>query len=266
MLTTEQRDQFARNGLLRLAGAIPPRDAAEMCGVVWDALRRHYDVRPNAPDSWHAERIAGAHDLPKSATLPQVASPTVRATLDDLLGRGNWQSPQRWGSLLVTFPESREPWNVPHQAWHLDLPRSRSTPGLFALRIFTCLANLPAGAGGTLFIQGSHRLVENLPWIEGIERMHSADARKALIRTCPWVKELCSKDMSDGRVKRFMERTEAFEGVELRVIEMTGEPGDVLLTNPLLLHAGAKNCAAVPRIVLSSTVFRSGVRPSEAYS
>jgi ectoine hydroxylase-related dioxygenase (phytanoyl-CoA dioxygenase family) len=46
---------------------------------------------------------------------------------------------------------------------------------------------------------------------------------------------------------------------------MTGEPGDVLLTHPLLLHAPSKNCAASPRIVLSSTVYRSGVRPSEIY-
>jgi ectoine hydroxylase-related dioxygenase (phytanoyl-CoA dioxygenase family) len=62
-----------------------------------------------------------------------------------------------------------------------------------------------------------------------------------------------------------MERSEILDDVELRVVEMTGEPGDVLLTHPLLLHAPAKNCAALPRIVLSSTVYRSGVRPSEIY-
>jgi ectoine hydroxylase-related dioxygenase (phytanoyl-CoA dioxygenase family) len=266
MLTAAQQEEFARSGILRLPGAIPSRDAAEMCNVVWDALGRRYDLRRNAPDTWHAKRITGTHDLPKSATFAQVASPAVRAALDDLLGRGNWQPPERWGSILVAFPESRERWDVPHQTWHLDYPASRSLQGVFLVRLFICLAKLSAGGGGTVFVQGSHRLVEELPRMEGVERVCSADARKALIRTCPWVKELCSRDMSDGRVQRFMDRNEAFDGVELRVIEMTGEPGDVLLTHPLLLHAPAKNCASAPRIVLSSTVHRAGVRATEVYS
>jgi ectoine hydroxylase-related dioxygenase (phytanoyl-CoA dioxygenase family) len=266
MLTTEQRDEFARDGILRLPGAIPPKAAATMCDVVWDALRRHYGVRRDAPDTWNKKRIAGTHDLPKAATFAQVASPAVREALNDLYGRGNWQAPERWGSLLVTFPESRDRWNVPHQSWHLDYPASRTMHRLFGVRIFTCLAKLAAGSGGTLFIQGSHRLVQDLPRKEGVERMRSADARNALIRACPWVKDLCSKEIADGRVRRFMERSEVFDDVKLRVVEMTGEPGDVLMTHPLLLHAGAKNCATVPRIVLSGTVFRSGIRPNEFYS
>jgi hypothetical protein len=87
-----------------------------------------------------------------------------------------------------------------------------------------------------------------------------------LIRICSWVKELCSRDGAEGRVHRFMESSEVFGDVELRVIEMTGEPGDILLTHPLLLHAPAKNCGLVPRIVLSSTVFRSGVEQSALYA
>ena len=164
------------------------------------------------------------------------------------------------------FPESREQWDVPHQAWHLDYPAARSLPGLFAVRIFTCLATLTPGGGGTVFVAGSHRLVENLARNENAELLKSADARNALIRTCSWVKELCSRDSADGRVQRFIESSEVFGDVKLRVIEMTGEPGDVLLTHPLLLHAPAKNCASVPRMVLSSTVYRSGVQLSALYT
>jgi hypothetical protein len=104
-----------------------------------------------------------------------------------------------------------------------------------------------------------------MPPIEGVKRMRSADVRNALIRTCPWIEALCSRDSNSDRVQRFMSRSEVFDDVELRVVEMTGEPGDVLMTHPLLLHAPSKNCAASPRIVLSSTVYRSGVRPSEIY-
>jgi len=266
MLTPEQRDEFRRVGILRLPGAIASRDAKEMCESVWSALRGRYDVRRNAPDTWGARRITGTHDLPKGAAFAQVGSPAVREALDDLLGRGNWEPPERWGSLLVTFPESREDWDVPRQSWHLDFPALRSLQGLFAVRLFTCLAKLPPGGGGTVFVAESHRLVQDLSRKEGVERLKSADAREALIRSCSWVKELCSRDGTVGRVQQFMERCEVFDDVELRVVEMTGEPGDVLLTHPLLLHAPAKNCASVPRLALSSTVYRSGVQPSQIYA
>jgi ectoine hydroxylase-related dioxygenase (phytanoyl-CoA dioxygenase family) len=265
MLTNAQSEEFARSGILRLPGAIPSRDAAAMCNVVWAALSRRYDIRRNDPSTWNSHRITGTHDLPKSETFAQVASPAVREVLDDLLGRGNWEPPERWGSLLAAFPESRERWDVPYQSWHLDYPPSPSLHGLFLVRLFICLASLSPGGGGTLFVQGSHRLVENMPPIEGVKRMRSADVRNTLTRTCPWIEALCSRDSNNDRVQRFMARSEVFNDVELRVVEMTGEPGDVLMTHPLLLHAPSKNCAASPRIVLSSTVYRSGVRPSEIY-
>ncbi len=107
--------------------------------------------------------------------------------------------------------------------------------------------------------------MDALPRKENVERLRSADARKALIRSCPWVEALCSADGTDGRVQRFMERGEAFDDAELRVVQMTAEPGDVLLTHPYLLHAGAKNCSSGPRIVLSSSVFRSGVNWASAF-
>jgi hypothetical protein len=265
MITPEQREEFARVGILRLPGAIAPADAEAMRNCVWSALQKRYFVRSDAPETWRALRITGTHDLPKSVSFAQVGSPAVREALDDLVGRGNWEAPERWGSLLVTFPESREPWDVPHQSWHLDFPAKRSNQGLFVVRLFTCLAKLAPGASGTLFVAGSHRLVEGLCESEGVEKLKSAEARKALIRRSSWLRDLCSRDGGAGRIERFMERGEVSNGVELRVFEMTGEPGDVLLTHPMLLHAPARNCASVPRLVLSSVVYRSGVEQDDVY-
>ena len=265
MLSVEQQDEFARSGILRIPDAIAQRDAAKMCDVVWTALQRRYEIRRDVPDTWKARRISGMHDLPRSETFAQIGSPQVREALDDLLGRRNWEPPERWGSLLVTFPESRDRWDVPRQGWHLDFPAKRSLRGLFCMRLFTCLAKLPKGGSGTLFAEGSHRLVDGLCEIEGVEKLKSADARNALIRRYSWVRDLCSRDGVSERIERFMERSEASNDIELRVIEMTGEPGDVLLAHPRLLHAGAKNCTSVPRLVLSSIVHRSGVNWASAF-
>jgi len=265
MLTSEQREEFDRTGVVRLPGAIARRDAERMCDRVWDALRRRYGIRRDAPETWEARRIAGTHDLPKSEAFGQIGSAAVCAAVDELLGRGNWQLPERWGSLLVTFGDSRDRWDVPHQSWHLDFPASRSMPEPFAVRLFTCLARLAPGGGGTLFVAGSHRLVQDLVRKETADRLHSADARKALIRTCPWVEALCSFDESVDRVQQFMNRGVTVGEVEVRVVEMTGEAGDCLLTHPMILHAGAKNCSPVPRMVLSSTLYRAGVPLSAIY-
>ncbi len=275
MLTAEQLGQFNQSGILRMPGAVTKSAADEMLGTVWDCLRERYHIHRDSLDTWPepeirpamqisgAHRFTGTHHLPKSVTFEQVGSAIVCGAVDDLLGPGNWQRPDRWGTLLVAFPESTGPWDLPSTNWHLDFPVSRSTSGLDAVRIFTCLAKLSPGSGGTLFVSGSHRLVQNL--VRQGERLASAEARKRLIRAHLWVKALCSRDETDNRVQRFMSNGTAIDGVEVRVVEMTGEPGDVIFTHPMILHAAALNCSSVPRFVLSTTAFRSGLAQVKLY-
>ena len=54
MLSVEQQDEFARSGILRIPGAIAPRDAEKMCNVVWTALHRRYEIHRDVPDTWKA--------------------------------------------------------------------------------------------------------------------------------------------------------------------------------------------------------------------
>jgi ectoine hydroxylase-related dioxygenase (phytanoyl-CoA dioxygenase family) len=62
-----------------------------------------------------------------------------------------------------------------------------------------------------------------------------------------------------------MDRAAHVDGVDVRAVELTGEPGDVILMHPLMLHAGSRNCAAVPRLALNSTVYRAGIDPDSLY-
>jgi hypothetical protein len=266
MLTTEQRTQFDRAGIVRLHGAIPPADVAAMCDCVWENLERAHQIRRDDPTTWRAQRVANSRALDDSATFEQIGSPAVRGALDDLLGDGTWQSPARWASLLVTFPESQGPWTLPHQSWHLDIPASCALSELFGVRFFTLLAKLEPGGGATVVVAGSHRVVQNLAARKGVQRMHSADARKLLIKGSPWMRELCSFDPTIDRKRRFMDSAAKVDGVEVRAVELTGEPGDVILMHPLIMHAASRNCAATPRLVLNSTVYRTGIDPGSLYN
>jgi ectoine hydroxylase-related dioxygenase (phytanoyl-CoA dioxygenase family) len=62
-----------------------------------------------------------------------------------------------------------------------------------------------------------------------------------------------------------MSKGTSIDSVEVRVVEMTGEPGDVLLVHPMILHAPALNCSSSPRFALSTTVFRSGIASVKLY-
>jgi hypothetical protein len=215
MLSAEQRNDFEQLGIVRLPGAISLADAEAMCDRVWNALGKRYGLRRDSPETWKQQYLVGNHHLPKSESFAEIGSPAVRSALDDLLGVRNWQQPARWGSLLVTFPNSPEGWTVPHQAWHLDYPAS-SEIELFLVRIFVCLAKLESRSGGTVFVAGSHRAVQSLVSKDGVRRMRSADARHALVRSSPWIRSLCSLDDSVDRIEVFMKAGAVVDGVDAR--------------------------------------------------
>ena len=263
MLNPEQLDEFRRCGILRIPGAISARAAASMCDSVWDMMARHYKIRRDSPDTWKAQRIAGTKERPQAITVAQVVSP-LRAMLDQILAPQKWDCDQHWGSLLVAFPgawpeSASHGWDVPHQGWHFDAPVVRSLPALYGVRMFMLLARLEPHGGATLAVAGSPRLGLSLAQARGVAKLRSADARKGLIQRYEWMKELCSPDSSGDRVARFMNTTIAIEDVDVRVVEMTGDAGDVYLMHPAMMHAGSPNCRATPRRVLSTTVYQRGV-------
>ena len=72
--------------------------------------------------------------------------------------------------------------------------------------------------------------------------------RKQLMESNSWLKALASEGGAD-RVARFMERESEVAGTPLRVVELTGVAGDVVICHPWMLHSGAPNCGEVPRIM-----------------
>jgi len=268
MVTPKQLDEFRHFGIVRASGAIPASAAAVMCDSVWDMMFRRYKIRRDQPATWKAQRIAGTKDRPKAITLEQVLYP-FSALLNQLLAPAEWECDSHWGSLLVSFPGAvpvaPQGWEVPHTGWHFDAPVVPVLPELYGVRIFTCLAHLPAHGGATLAVAGSPWLAQALADAQEMVKLRSADIREGLTQRYDWIRELCTFDPAINRVDRFMRTVAKLEDIEVRVIEMTGEPGDVYLMHPLMMHAQSPNCLAAPRIVLSSTVYQRGVDWSLLY-
>ena len=68
--------------------------------------------------------------------------------------------------------------------------------------------------------------------------------------------------MLDGRATRrsLGERIDV-EGLDLRPVEITGDPGDMVVAHIQVFHAPAPNATARPRQMIGNTVRRLGLRP-----
>ena len=249
-LTPEQAEEYETRGVTRLPAAIPARDVEAMAAVVWRRLRARCGALPDRPDTWTVERPAQlTSHVDEFAAM---ASPTVQAVLDDLLGAGGWKTPTRWGIPLVAFPGFAKAWDVPRQHWHLDVQATPRPPRL--ARLFAVLSPSRRGAGGTSYVAGSHRVIRELARREG-RSLRSAEARKLLMATEPWFAALATHREGEDRVARFMDEPGVAAGVPVQVGEMLGEPGDVILMDPLMLHSLAPNVRETPRMMLTEWIY-----------
>jgi ectoine hydroxylase-related dioxygenase (phytanoyl-CoA dioxygenase family) len=236
-------ETYARDGVVRLPGAIPASDIETMRA----ALERKLAARP--------QRTARPSKLSsRSGAFDAFASPTVRAILNTLLGE--WEEPDHWGLPLVSFHTGETAWDVPRAHWHIDLgaPRAGQTR---LVRLFAFLAPSRPGGGGTGYVAGSHRLIEAL-FDETGYTLPSAQARHHLEARSPWFAALSSCHDEGERIKRFMRDGNELDGVRVRVCEMLGEPGDVILVHPLMLHAPTPNVLATPRMMLTQFIYGRG--------
>jgi ectoine hydroxylase-related dioxygenase (phytanoyl-CoA dioxygenase family) len=100
----------------------------------------------------------------------------------------------------------------------------------------------------------SHRLTQVR---DGIR---SKDIKIILAARSDWFRDLWRKDPpEEDRIARYMHDAHDVDSVPVRVVELTGESGDVVLWHPGLLPAGAPNCADQPRFMLTHTAL-SGAR------
>ena len=249
-LTADQAEEYDREGVVRLPGAISPTEAAGMEARLWRRLQARCGAARDKPQTWTVERPAQLTS--RVDEFAAMASPKVRAVLDGLLGAGGWKTPTRWGIPLVAFPGFAERWDVPHRNWHLDAQATPEPPRV--ARIFAVLSPSRPGGGGTGYVAGSHRVVRDLARREG-HPLRSAEARKLLMAREPWFAALETVREGEDRMERFMHQAGLAAGVPVRVCEMLGEPGDVILMDPLMLHGMTLNVRETPRMMLTEWVY-----------
>ena len=87
------------------------------------------------------------------------------------------------------------------------------------------------------------------------EPLRSADVKALMRREEPWFAELFARGVSE-RERLFISEGGVVRGIEVRVRELTGEPGDAIVMHPATLHAVAPNGLDRPRLMLVQAVPR----------
>jgi len=219
-----------------------------MCDRLWEFLADRYAIDRGDRSTWTVEAPTGFQPVTHSGAFRAVGGDPVRTAPDTLFGACQWARPRWWGRPLVTFPVDG-PWELPVREWHMDfMPESA---GRRPVQFFAFLDQVRVGGGGTLVLTGSHRLVA--PFVGRGEDFRMVRVRTALAAH-PWLHGLWEPGYDGDRIQRYMNDGTVIDGVPLRVVELTGDPGDVILMQCDSFHAAAPNRLTTPRMMLTGMI------------
>lgn len=263
MLSAEHRKTFDERGIVRLPGTVDAGLAATLRDEVfaWIAAR---GLAPESPPPGFTINPSQLASVANAHGFEEIWGAGVLSAVDELLGAGAWHAPKHAGQLLsMPYPRRGATWELPHKTWHLDYPAPGAARDIPGVQLFLCVDRVEPRAGGTLVAAGTPRLIDAIRRRAGPEWSgRSADVRRALSREVPWFRELCSLRPGEDRVARFVDEASVFDGVSLQVVELSGEPGDVFLMHPWMVHNLSPNCGERPRLVLTERI--RGSRQSQA--
>lgn len=250
-------DTFERTGIVKLTGVFPEECAAAMREVVWRGWADTYGARQDDPATWAAvPRFKTLKAAKRDPIFREILGDELTSLADRLLGPG-WTTSNGFGNLLANFPNVTS-WHLPSSdgMWHSDYGYRTPMDPVPGLRIFAVFGDVPAGGGGTLLVEGSHRMVEAFvhahPDVAG---GRAKLARSACHSSNGWLRELTQGDANAaGRIERFMVETTDVEGIPAKVIEACGRPGDVYVCHPWTIHCAPPNANSQPRFLRSPTL------------
>lgn len=279
VLTPEQIEHFITRGWTKIEEAIPREQAAKVQDFLWDRLAERGVLRGDK-STWRKPMEFIAENYNQSP-FHECATAKLADAISDLVGSGRWIAEREvgwWGWWPVNFAVGADQvWDVPADEWHLDMRTEGSTvsspdQGLLVICLFSQLQ--PRG-GGTLVCEGSHQIAARL--LHETSGLTQNEVNEEMRSRHPYLRALCGRDGSAStpgtdtgnhrgvnaavlervqnaekteRVAKFMDETFVDEnGTELRVAEITGSPGDVVLAHPFMFHSPSFNHSGVPRFM-----------------
>jgi ectoine hydroxylase-related dioxygenase (phytanoyl-CoA dioxygenase family) len=126
-----------------------------------------------------------------------------------------------------------------------------------AVKLFAFFGEVGPAGGGTLLLAGSHRLVDRyrptLPPGTG----GNLTTWGRFLRQDRWLDQVRKGGNADDPKRELVSEGHDVGGIPVRLVELTGEPGDVVITHIHTFHCGAPNTSTRPRQMLGGFVRRA---------
>ena len=250
-------------GHARLRGVVDRDRVAAMEDRVWRHLARRGISRDDRA-TWPTGSVGKLQGLRHGRVFDAFAADVVQVAVQRLLGTDTWTPATGWGPALITFPQPG-PWEVRHRGWHFDLPARGPADQLPAVRLFGYIAAVIAHGGAPIVVEGSHEVVRRmLAASPDADAGGSARLRNKLIRRHPWFRALCAE--GERHEAQFMRDGDELDGIPVRAIELTADPGDVVVMMPWTMHCSSMNCSPSPRLMVTHSVYRGQYHVSTDHS
>jgi hypothetical protein len=253
----EVRARFADRGVVRVDGAFSAEQAAAIRDVLWQYAGRRIGVRPDEPSTWPATGwmpMSWKGVKRRSALSAVTDNDAVGAALDAIFGDAGWETTGSGPQVLFTLP-TEGPWKLP-TGWHMDCGFELPTWPVYAVKLFAFAGAVEPFGGGTLLLPGIHTLVDRY-------RTESADARGGdtqswgrFLRGHAPLGELLDAAQRPDYGRSLVGQRYEVDGVQVDVSELTGAPGDVVITHLHVFHVGSPNTTRQPRVMLGQGVRR----------
>lgn len=241
----DHRRELEVRGVTRVRGLVSPEKAQIARDAIYQIARDHGLY---TKEGWQRSESrfgvdksfrAAINGFNRSSSFPNLISEPL-IDLTRLLAGEPISTMPPGPQILFSLPVTAG-WSVPHDVWHADVPRL-GTPDLPGLQVFTFLDPVPQRGGGTLVVAGSHRLVNT----SGITP--SKDLKRKLGRE-PYFRQLFDPERQP--ISRLSDTAGSVEDVELEIVELAGEVGDVYFMDLRALHTPAPNASDTARIMLT---------------
>ena len=180
-----------------------------------------------------------------------VDNPAVTGALNAVFGAAGWQPPKPGAQVLVNLPEAG-PWSLP-DGWHMDAGFERPTWPVFAVKLFALFGDVVPVAAAPCCCRG--RTGSSTGTGPGSSSRRGGEGQLApFLRRHPPLGDLLTGAARADLGRSIVGERYEVDGVPIDVVELTGAPGDVVITHIHVFHSVSPNTGDTPRQMLGKGV------------
>lgn len=225
-----------------------------MRDVVWGYAERKIGLRRDDRSSWPDGWLPLSWKPLKRNRVFNVLidNPAVTHALDAIFRPTGWQRPKPGAQVLLKLP-GPGPWALP-DGWHMDCGFDRPSWPVFAVKVFGFFGEVGPRGGGTMLLSGSHRLVDRYRSTFETPPAGGMANWRPFLRRYPPLGDLLEGSRLPDLGRSMVGESYEIDGLPIEVVELTGEPGDVVITHLHVFHSGSPNIANSPRQMLGKFI------------